>query len=222
MPPAPAQPRRSGPASPIGGQATAGQAGAGGRPPARAERPGLSAEERIQRREAENGSSRWRALIAVAGLIIVIVLAVILLTKGGGSSGKGTSSVTVTTAAGTTTTSSTSKLSSKKKAKPAVKAAPPAETTVSVLNGTETTGLAHRIAASLQQGGYSQATPLTGRPPGANEVTVVEYATGHKPEAEGVAQALGVTHVQAEEQAVSVLAGSASVVVIVGADKAKA
>jgi hypothetical protein len=187
------------------------------------ERPGLSAEERIQRREAASSGSPWlRVLLAAAALLIVIVLAVILLTKGGGSP-KNAASVSITTPAGTTSTAASSSSSKQHpKAAPTPKAAPPAETTLSVLNGTETTGLAHRISASLQQGGYSQAQALAGRPPGANEVTVVEYANGHRADAEGVARAMGVTHVQAEEQAVSVLAGKASVVVIVGADKAKA
>jgi LytR cell envelope-related transcriptional attenuator len=159
-------------------------------------------------------------ILAVVGLAVVIALAVVLLTKGGGSSPPKTVGSTSVTSPSTVTTAG--KPHHKKAAKPGVKAAPPAETTVSVLNGTETTGLAHRISSSLQQSGYSQATALTGRPPGANEATVVEYASGHQADAEGVARTLSVSHLQPEEQAVAVLAGSASVVVIVGADKAKA
>jgi hypothetical protein len=91
-----------------------------------------------------------------------------------------------------------------------------------VLNGTETTGLAHRISGVLQQRGYSQATALSGHPPGANQVTVVEYASGHQADAEGVARSVGASKVQAMEGGVASLAGSAKVVVIVGADKAAA
>jgi hypothetical protein len=179
----------------------------------------MSAEERIARREAD-GSSRRRAILAAVGVAVVIGLVAVLLTKGGGGSpGKTATSTTVSSSSQVTTTAKTHQ---KKASRPTVKAAPPAETPVSVLNGTETTGLAHRISSSLQQSGYSQAAALTGRPPGANEVTVVEYATGHKADAEGVAHTLSVSNVQPEEQAVAVLAGSASVVVIVGADKAKA
>src|SRR5262249_11680037 len=100
------------------------------------------------------------------------------------------------------------------------KATPPAETAVVVLNGTLTTGLAHRLSAQLQQTGYSQAAAVSGRPPGANEVTVVQYAPGHQADANGVARSLSVAHVQPIEQAVSGLAGSAKVVVVVGADRA--
>jgi hypothetical protein len=91
---------------------------------------------------------------------------------------------------------------------------------VAVLNGTETTGLAHRVSGELQQAGYSQAAALAGRPPGANQQTVVEYTSGHRGEAEGVARSLNVSQVQAIEPSVSSLAGSANVVVIVGADRA--
>jgi len=103
--------------------------------------------------------------------------------------------------------------------------APPAnagEISVSVLNGTETTGLAHRVSAQLQQSGYSQAAALSGRPAGSGQSTVVEYVSGHRSDAEAVARSLGVTQVQAMEPSVTALAGSANVAVIVGADKAAA
>ena len=53
-----------------------------------------------------------------------------------------------------------------------------------------------------------------------NSRTVVQYSSGHQAEAEGVAHSLDVSQVQPLEPAVATLAGSASVVVIVGADKA--
>jgi len=149
------------------------------------------------------------------GLVVVLALVVVLLTKGGSPSPKNAGSTTARSATGSTTTTT-----HRKSSKPAVKATNPADLTLSVLNGTETTGLAQRISTGLQQGGYSQATALYGRPPGANEVTVVEYATGHEADAEGVAHQLSVSHVQPMEQAVGALSGSAKVVVIVGADEA--
>ena len=91
-----------------------------------------------------------------------------------------------------------------------------------MLNGTETQGLAHRVASSLQQSGYSQAAAQSGQPPGNGQVTVVEYAEGDRAAAEAVARSLSVTQVQPMEVAVSNLANSAKVVVIVGADKATA
>jgi len=109
---------------------------------------------------------------------------------------------------------------------PAPAPAPPAvpanaaEISVVVLNGTETTGLAHRTARQLQQVGYTQSVALDGRPPGANQQSAVEYAPGHQSDAESVARSLTIAHVQALESAVASLAGSASVVVVMGADKA--
>jgi hypothetical protein len=98
----------------------------------------------------------------------------------------------------------------------------PAAVNVVVLNGTGATGLAHRISGELHQSGYARAVALNGRPPGANQVTVVEYASGHRGEAEGVARAIGVSQAQPMESTVASLSGSATIVVIVGLDKAAA
>ena len=89
-----------------------------------------------------------------------------------------------------------------------------------VLNGTTTTGLAARTAEQLQQHGYSKAGALTGQPPGANQVTSVQYTSGHSADAQNVARALGVSQAQPIEGTVASLAPSATVVVIVGLDKA--
>ncbi|HXW58236.1 MAG TPA: LytR C-terminal domain-containing protein, partial [Solirubrobacteraceae bacterium] len=73
---------------------------------------------------------------------------------------------------------------------------------------------------SLQQSGFTRATPLGGTPPGTYQTTVVQYASGHYAEAEAVAHALGVSELQPLEQSVGSLAPGASVVVVAGADKA--
>jgi hypothetical protein len=152
----------------------------------------------------------------------VVAAVVLAITSLGGSSGKSATSSTAGTVASAGKTRSTAhrRASSKPASKAGSPAANPAETTVAVLNATETTGLAHRISGDLQQGGYSQAQALNGRPPGTGQVSVVEYASGHQAEAEGVARSLSVKKVQPLESAVAALAGSAQVVVIVGADKA--
>ena len=103
-----------------------------------------------------------------------------------------------------------------------VAAVSPAETAVVVLNGTNVTGLARSLSDDLQQSGYLRATALQGTPPGAHAATSVEYAGGHKAEAQSVAKALEITHVQSMETGVSSLAGAATVVVIAGEDKAAA
>jgi hypothetical protein len=156
-------------------------------------------------------------LAALAAVAVIVVVAVSAL--GGGSSPKSGASTSASTAASTGRTGT----GAKHKAHPSKSTAAPAsaaETTITVLNGTETAGLAHRFSASLQQRGYSQAAALGGRPPGANQTTSVEYASGHQADAEAVARTLSVQAVQPVEAAVAALAGSADVVVIVGADKA--
>ena len=168
---------------------------------------------------AERSPRRTVLLIAAGVVVVAAGVAVALTSLGGSSGGKALSATSrATTRHGAAAHKGHS--SKSRSSAPKTPAASPAETDVAVLNATETNGLAHRTAAELQQGGYSQATALNGRPPGSGQVSVVEYASGHQAEAEGVARSAGVTHVQPIEAAVSALSGSATVVVIVGDDKA--
>jgi LytR cell envelope-related transcriptional attenuator len=152
--------------------------------------------------------------------VVVIVLAVSSLGGGSSKNATGTSAASTTPAHShrTHTGASTSSHPSESSAL----AVSPAETQVAVLNGTSTEGLAHRLSATLQQSGYSQAIPLNGTPPGAHQTTVVQYASGHRAEAAQVARALGVGEVQPMEATVSPLVGNSTVVVIAGLDKAGA
>jgi LytR cell envelope-related transcriptional attenuator len=160
-------------------------------------------------------------LIAGVAVLAAAALAVALTALGGSSSGKAATSST--TAPSEHGGSRSKKRPHKPSPKPEPKAplVSPAETSVAVLNATEAEGLAHRTASELQQNGYSQATALNGKPPGQDQVSVVEYASGHRAEAEAVARSAAVTRVQPLEAGVTALAGSANVVVIVGADKDK-
>jgi hypothetical protein len=164
-------------------------------------------------------------MLIVGGVIVAVVAIVLVLSSGGG--GK-SGSQTSAGGQGTTKTSSTSSGSHKSKhasshhSESPAPLTSPAATSVAVLNGTNTTGLAHRLSTNLQQSGYTQSTALDGTPPGSHATTLVEYTSGHKAEAQGVASALGVAQVQPMETAVASLAGAASVVVIAGEDKAAA
>lgn len=156
-------------------------------------------------------------LLLAAVVVVVAVVAVVVLSKGSSSkTGGGNPAATAS--------SSTASAGIKHKAKthhaPAATPTNAAEINVAVLNATETTGLAHRVSAKLQQRGYSQATAVNGRPSGSNQSTVVEYAAGHRGDAQAVARSLSVTNVQPLESSAAGLAGSASVVVVVGADTA--
>jgi hypothetical protein len=174
-------------------------------------------------RTERRGPSRATALVVGALVVAIAVIVVVVLSLGGGkggssssseASGGTTSTATHTSAQGTTTTKQSSSGTS-----PASTTSP-GQLNVVVLNGTTTTGLAHHVSEELQQHGYTKAAAETGQQPGANQTTVVEYASGHQGDAQRVARSLGVTQAQPIEGTVASMAGSASVVVIVGLDKA--
>jgi LytR cell envelope-related transcriptional attenuator len=186
--------------------------GTGGQPPASQQRTGATTYSRSRRSPA-------RATVLIVGAVVIGVVAVVLVVSSlGGSGGKSAANTATSTTTAhapahhTHTSTHPSEVST-----PTVN---PAEAQVAVLNGTSTPNLAHRLSASLQQSGYSQATPLNGTPPGSHQTTVVEYSSGHRAEAAQVAQVLGVSQVQPIEAAVSPLVGSSTVVVIAGLDKA--
>jgi LytR cell envelope-related transcriptional attenuator len=165
---------------------------------------------------------RTTALVIGGVLVVAAVVVAALTLLGGSSSNKGTASSAKTTTTAHTRRASTHQRTSRTSTTSGSSTTSAREESITVLNGTETTGLAHRISGQLQQRGYTQAAALSGRPAGANQETVVEYASGHQCDAEGVARSLGVSRVQPVEAAVASLGGSAKVVVIVGADKAAA
>lgn len=188
----------------------------------RAERAYASHRSTRPARAAPVRRSPARAtVLIVGGVLIGAAVLVLILSSGGGGSSSGKSATSSSTASNTHPGVARTKTHARHTSTAASSsAANPAETSVAVLNGTETAGLAHRISGTLHQSGYTRATALNGRPPGANQATVVEYAPGHRADAQGVAHSLSVTSVQPMESATAPLAGSSSVVVIVGLDKA--
>jgi hypothetical protein len=160
-------------------------------------------------------------VLIVAGIAVGVVAIVLALTQIGGSSGSPGTATTAASTGATHAAKTTTTSHHKAPAKPSVPANA-ATIPVAVLNATETTGLAHRVSGELQRAGYAQALPLAGRPPVSGQTTVVQYAPGHQGEAEAVARSLSVGGAQPLEASVAALAGSAGVVVIVGADKSAA
>ena len=153
------------------------------------------------------GSPRRATALIVGGVVVGIVVLIIVLSSigGGGSSPSAAhrASGSSLTSAGShqTHAKASAKRSSSRGAagSSGAQAARPSEVNVAVLNGTETTGLAHHVSEELRQGGYERATPLAGRPPGANSASVVEYARGHHADASEVARAVGIAHVEPME-----------------------
>ncbi len=94
------------------------------------------------------------------------------------------------------------------------------ETTVGVLNGTTTNGLAATVADSLQQeGGYARGTTATNTDQ-AVQVTTVYYTDGFRAQGRRVAGMLSVDAVEPITEEAAALAPDADVVVLAGADQA--
>ena len=131
-------------------------------------------------------------------VIAIVVVGIVLI--GGGSSGK-----------------------TRAKSTPlATRTVPASAITLTVLNGTEAEGLAHRIAGELRGKGYARAAALDGRPPGANQTTIVEYQPGDRGLAVRVGRAISTSNVKPLEGDVAPLGAGAQVVVIIGANTAAA
>jgi hypothetical protein len=234
LPPAPASPAPASPApaSPRSGSIAAAQASSSRvvnsrpRPAAGAVAVASGAASRAAppagsgRKNFRQERSPIRAIVLGVGVAILVVLVLIFAVsalKGGGASTPTTAQETnASRTAGSTTAHSTTT----HKASHSAVAANPAETSVIVLNGTATSGLAHHLASDLQQSGYTHALASAAVPPGTHQSTVIEYSSGHRADAQGVARALNVTQVQAMDSTISGLAGSATVVVLAGADQA--
>ena len=157
--------------------------------------------------EEEPSSRKTVALIAGGVVVGVVVLAAILLSGGSGSNSPGTRYTAGQLDREWRRATGTSSWSS------------PAETHVIVLNATEADGLAHKLAGNLRQSGYGLALASSAKPPSARSTSVVEYASGHRTEAQHVGKTLGIGEVTPMEGAVASLVNGTSVVVIAGADK---
>jgi hypothetical protein len=101
-----------------------------------------------------------------------------------------------------------------------VSTATAAKTTVAVLNGTQTAGLARRTADKLAKRGYQIGT-VADAPNQQHTTSQIAYQPGQQAAARAVAGVLGLatTTVVAIDQATATAAGTAQVVVTAGADQ---
>jgi hypothetical protein len=152
----------------------------------------------------------------VALLVIAVVVVLIAVTSGGSN-----------TSARNPAASSRTTNAPVPGAQPAASAFSPSKVTVAVLNGTSTSGLAHRIALQLTQLGYRPGPAVTA-PDQTRTATIVAYTAGNRDAALHVASALkrGSASVQPIDAATQAVACpppatcAAQVVVTVGADLA--
>jgi hypothetical protein len=183
----------------------------------------LSASDQRRRGQRAGGSRIGRGAIVLAVALVVVVgvgAALVLTNSSGGGAGK-------TTAANhaARTTRATSTHASKSTAAGAVT---PATVTVSVLNGTSTTNLAHDISQKLQSAGYKPGNIATATDQ-TQSSTTVGYLPSYKRDAQAVAKSLklapgSVQAVDPNNRTVacsgSATSCSAQVVVTVGTDLA--
>jgi hypothetical protein len=96
----------------------------------------------------------------------------------------------------------------------------PANVTVAVLNGTTVPGLAATIMDQAEEAGFRAGTVANFLPNQQLGESVVQYTPGHERDAAAVSRRLGVAQREAVNPSSQELAGDATVVVLVGADKA--
>jgi hypothetical protein len=149
----------------------------------------------------------------VAGVLLVLVVGglVIATQGGGGSKAKPQAQNTVGPASQAT----------KPRTKPKASAATVqrGNTTVAVLNGTTTPGLAATVSDQLARGGFKRGN-VTNAADQQQSATAVLYAPGYKSAADEIAQLLKLKSVQPIDPGTQAIAGSdAQIVVTVGTDR---
>jgi hypothetical protein len=109
-----------------------------------------------------------------------------------------------------------------KREKAAAKPAPikPGDVSVTVLNGTVVTGLAHNIGSRLSSAGYELENQLTATEGGVAE-SVVLFKPGANREAQLVAKELDISQIEPADSNATAQGGNAEVIVLVGADLAE-
>ncbi|MCX6387033.1 MAG: LytR C-terminal domain-containing protein, partial [Solirubrobacterales bacterium] len=179
----------------------------GSAPPPRPGRPGSRGPSEPPKRR----TGATTALI-VGGALILIIVAIVAVTQLGGSS----DSATITTGGKTTSPTTANNPATTTPA-----SVDRATTTVAVLNGTTTPGLAAEVADQIEKAGFARGITTNAADQQRAGTTVV-YAKGFKAAAQQVAKIIGVASIAPIDASTQAIAGpGASVVVTVGADRTK-
>ncbi|HEY6761027.1 MAG TPA: LytR C-terminal domain-containing protein [Baekduia sp.] len=227
VPGAPQQPTTVQPAAANGAAASPPAARPGeplrvGNGPAAAIPPGTTRTNYGPDDEDDPPRSRKALFGALAALVVVVGVLVVLLTGVLGGSDSGTQQPnTIANPGASSTTKSASGASKKKTSKTATAAPAPGTYEVAVLNGTTVPGLARGVATRLQNTKFKIGT-VTNAATQTRSATLVEFAPGHRAEADAVAKAIDVQSdsIQPLSAGSKTIAGDkATVVVTVGADQ---
>jgi hypothetical protein len=171
----------------------------------------------------DGGGSRLAVFGAIGAIVVVAIVAVVLLTGAlGGDDPKTQSPNTIGTPSADSNAgeSPTKTTTGSESATPAAAPAP-GSYTVAVLNGTTVPGLARGVANRLQNTKFKIGN-VTNAATQDRSATLVEFATGHRAEADAVAKAIDVGRdaIQPLSAGSKTIAGDqATVVVTVGSDQ---
>ncbi|HET6508913.1 MAG TPA: LytR C-terminal domain-containing protein [Baekduia sp.] len=183
--------------------------------------PGSGAA-RLQEPEDDEPRSRTGLFAAVGAILVVLVVGVVLVTGVlGGSDDKGTQPTTTVGENGAASGGASKSSTNKKKTTPAPSAPKPGTYEVAVLNGTTVPGLARGVANRLQNNKYKIGN-VTNAATQDRSATLVEFAPGHRADADQVAKAIdvGADAIQPLSAGSKTIAGdTATVVVTVGSDQ---
>ena len=168
-----------------------------------------------QRRGRPWTAPRYLALI-VAGVIVLGLggaVGVVALTGGNKKSSNAGSQ-------GPVELPTTKQKSSPRSHRPAAPPIDPSTVTVSVLNATQVTGLASRFGQKVSTAGFRLGNVATASQQQRAE-SVVLYRPGNSRQARVVARRLGISQIEPADAQSATLAGAATVVVVVGADRSR-
>jgi hypothetical protein len=171
----------------------------------------------------DDGGSRLAVFGAIGAIVVVAIVAVVLLTGAlGGDDPKTQSPNTIgTPSADSDAGESPAKTTTGSKSATPAAAPAPGSYTVAVLNGTTVPGLARGVANRLQNTKFKIGN-VTNAATQDRSATLVEFAPGHRAEADAVAKAIDVGRdaIQVLSPGSKTIAGDqATVVVTVGSDQ---
>jgi hypothetical protein len=166
--------------------------------------------------DADDPRNRTLGLVLIA---VAVLIGLVLLVKGFGQEDGLVSTDVADSNRSTTTTAGSAPLDAAETTTTTLAAKPPSEVSVLVANGTGKSGLAGTNADKLKSAGYT--TVETTNAPTTN-TTAVYYVSGAQADAQAVATALGFggSTVQAMPTPPPVQLDSATVLVVVGTDRA--
>jgi hypothetical protein len=221
--PTTAMPAANGAAAPSA-PASPGAAGPPVRPgqPLRVPGSATPPPSRLSEPEDEHGS-RLAVFGAIGAIVVVAIVAVVLLTGvlGGDDTKTQTPNTIGAPSADSDAGSSPTKTTGGSKSATPAAAPAPGSYTVAVLNGTTVPGLARGVANRLQNTKFKIGN-VTNAATQDRSATLVEFAAGHRAEADAVAKAIDVGRdaIQPLSAGSKTIAGDqATVVVTVGSDQ---